>query len=251
VPTRNSSQGGLLKTEVAGNSYEDFMKKKRADDANFQKEFPVQLPDTFKGGSSENSPKSKAARKEAEALRDSLIAQGYNAAVKHTTSSYAAYGKGTVTTSSFKVFRSEGSGGALKSEISKSNLSEAAKAEIQARFEKAQARYEARMRGVKNSQALRDKEIQLIKDLQDIRERESKAQSLKSDLKPKKNELDTKVAGGSVETWYDKGTRSWVTQTKDAEGNQVGEAEYTGRGKASAKNAHDFAVGEASRRLNR
>jgi len=186
VPTRNSSQGGSLKSEVAGTSYEDFMKKKRADDANFQKEFPVQLPDSFKGGSSENSPKSKAARKEAEALRDSLIAQGYNAAVKHTTSSYAVYGKGTVTTSFFKVFRSEGSGGALK-----------------------------------------------------------------SDLKPKKNELDTKVAGGSVETWYDKGTRSWVTQTKDAEGNQVGEAEYTGRGKASAKNAHDFAVSEASRRLNR
>jgi len=186
VPTRNSSQGGSLKAEVAGNSYEDFMKKKRADDANFQKEFPVQLPDTFKGGSSENSPKSKAARKEAEALRDSLIAQGYNAAVKHTTSSYAAYGKGTVTTSSFKVFRSE-----------------------------------------------------------------AKGQSLKSDLKPRKNELNTKVDGGFVETWYDKEIRSWVTQIKDAEGNQVGPSEFTARGKASAKNAHDFAVGEASRRLNR
>lgn len=91
----------------AGRSYEDFITRKRADDVNFQKEFPVGLPDTFKGGSSENSPKSKAARKEAEAIRDSLIAQGYKAAVKHTTSSYAAYGKGTVTNSSFKVFRSE------------------------------------------------------------------------------------------------------------------------------------------------
>lgn len=227
------------------------MKKKRADDANFKKEFPVELPDTFKGGSSENSPKSKAARKEAEALRDSLIAQGYAAAVKHTTSSYAAYGKGTVTTSSFKVFRSEGSGGALKSEISKSNLSDSAKAEIQARFEKAQARYEARMRGVKNSQALRDKEIQLVKDLQEIRERESKGQSLKSDLKAIKKELNTKVEGGSIETWYDKSNRLWVTQTKDAEGNQVGDADFTARGKASAKNAHDFAVSEASRRLSK
>ena len=186
MPTRNSSQGGSLKSEVSGTSYEDFVKKKRADDANFKKEFPVELPDSFRGGSSENSPKSKAARNEAEALRDSLIAQGYKASVKHTTSSYAVYGKGTVTTSSFKVFRSEGSGGALK-----------------------------------------------------------------SDLKAIKKELNTKVEGGSIETWYDKSNRLWVTQTKDAEGNQVGDADFTARGKVSAKNAHDFAVSEASRRLNR
>ena len=79
----------------------------------------------------------------------------------------------------------------------------------------------------------------------------SQGGSLKSEIKPKKNELDTKVAGGSVETWYDKSNRLWVTQTKDAEGNQVGDADFTARGKASAKNAHDFAVSEASRRLSK
>lgn len=30
----------------------------------------------------------------------------------------------------------------------------------------------------------------------------------------------------SVQTWYDRKTRSWVTQLKDGEGNQVGDAQY-------------------------
>jgi hypothetical protein len=149
--------------------------------------------------------------------------------------------------------RNASQGGSLKAEVSKSNLSDDAKAEIQARFEKAQVRYEARlktrMRELKNTQSLRDKELQLIKDLQEIRERETKGQSLQSDITPRKGELNTKVEGGSVETWYDRANKLWVTQTKDAEGNQVGEAEFTGSGKASAKSAHDFAVSEASRRL--
>lgn len=29
--------------------------------------------------------------------------------------------------------------------------------------------------------------------------------------------------------WYDRHTRSWVAQLKDSDGNQVGDAEYTGR----------------------
>lgn len=78
----------------------------------------------------------------------------------------------------------------------------------------------------------------------------SQGGSLRSELTPRRGELSTKVEGGSVETWYDRANRLWVTQTKDAEGNQIGEAEFTGSGKASAKNAHDFAVSEASRRLN-
>lgn len=33
---------------------------------------------------------------------------------------------------------------------------------------------------------------------------------------------------GSVDMWYDRQTRSWVVQKKDAEGNQIGDAYYTG-----------------------
>lgn len=35
-------------------------------------------------------------------------------------------------------------------------------------------------------------------------------------------------SGLVVTTWYDRGTRSWVTQLLDAEGNQQGNAEYDG-----------------------
>lgn len=31
-----------------------------------------------------------------------------------------------------------------------------------------------------------------------------------------------------IDTWYDRSTRSWVVQLKDREGNQIGDAEYTG-----------------------
>ena len=34
--------------------------------------------------------------------------------------------------------------------------------------------------------------------------------------------------GGKIETWYDRPSRSWVSQRKDAAGNQVGEAQYDG-----------------------
>jgi len=35
-------------------------------------------------------------------------------------------------------------------------------------------------------------------------------------------------SGNHVETWYDRHTRSWVTQTLDADRNQIGEADYSG-----------------------
>lgn len=34
--------------------------------------------------------------------------------------------------------------------------------------------------------------------------------------------------GHEVVSWYDRGTRSWVTQDLDAERNQVGDADYAG-----------------------
>jgi hypothetical protein len=43
--------------------------------------------------------------------------------------------------------------------------------------------------------------------------------------------------GESVETWYDPQTRSYVTQRKDSEGNQIGDAEYAGN-RDSAAFAH-------------
>lgn len=34
--------------------------------------------------------------------------------------------------------------------------------------------------------------------------------------------------GFTLTTWYDHNTRSWITRVLDAEGNQVGNAEYDG-----------------------
>ena len=37
------------------------------------------------------------------------------------------------------------------------------------------------------------------------------------------------LSGGYyIETWYDRHTRSWVSQLKDREGSQLGDAEYSG-----------------------
>jgi len=49
------------------------------------------------------------------------------------------------------------------------------------------------------------------------------------------------VTGSSVETWWDRYSRNWVTQTKDAEGNQVGHADYTGE-RLGAAIAHVWAL---------
>lgn len=50
----------------------------------------------------------------------------------------------------------------------------------------------------------------------------------------------------SVETWWDATSRLWITQIKDAEGNQIGSASYAGS-RASAKVNHsdclDYAAG--------
>lgn len=137
----------------------------------------------------------------------------------------------------------------MRSDAPKSNLSDASKAQIQARYERAQARYKARLRALENTNKLRERELALIKDLQEIREREAKGNSVQSDAPVRKKDLDTEIEGGKVETWYDKPTRSWVTQVKDADGNQVGEAEYTGSGKESAKKVHDFWVKEGAKRI--
>jgi len=141
------------------------------------------------------------------------------------------------------------SGQSVRSDAPRPNLSDSAKAEIQARYERAQARYKTRLRAVENSQKLRERELALIKDLKEISERESKGNSVQSDAPTRNPDLNTKVEGGLVETWYDKPTRSWVSQIKDANGNQIGSAEYTGSGRDSAKKAHDFLVGEAEKRI--
>jgi hypothetical protein len=49
--------------------------------------------------------------------------------------------------------------------------------------------------------------------------------------------------GNTVDTWYDRLTRSWITQTKDAESNQVGEAQYAGN-KPDRDNDIVFAIRE-------
>jgi len=56
------------------------------------------------------------------------------------------------------------------------------------------------------------------------------------------------VEGRFVETWYDRGTTSWVTQTKDENFNQIDEAIYTGN-QDSAKFAHEAACNALLREL--
>jgi hypothetical protein len=48
----------------------------------------------------------------------------------------------------------------------------------------------------------------------------------------------TPVANGLVETWYDSQSKNYVTQAKDAQGNQIGEAKYDGT-KESANTSHN------------
>jgi len=43
--------------------------------------------------------------------------------------------------------------------------------------------------------------------------------------------------GNVVESWYDRATKYYVTQTKDASGNQIGDAEFAG-----CKQTRDFDV---------
>lgn len=42
-----------------------------------------------------------------------------------------------------------------------------------------------------------------------------------------------------LDQWYDRHTRSWVIQLKDAEGNQIGEADYSG-----TKSSSDYAMSQ-------
>lgn len=51
----------------------------------------------------------------------------------------------------------------------------------------------------------------------------------------------TIVPDGTVETWYDRKTRSYVTVRKNALGDQVGDASYDGD-RESAKLAHRWMV---------
>lgn len=46
----------------------------------------------------------------------------------------------------------------------------------------------------------------------------------------------------SRETWYDKKTRCWVTQVRDARGNQIGDAFYDGN-----RASRDASISEVDR----
>ena len=54
--------------------------------------------------------------------------------------------------------------------------------------------------------------------------------------------------GGLVETWYSKQDRSYVTQIKDSDGNQVGEAMYDGT-KADSKIAHAWSISLVNKQI--
>lgn len=65
--------------------------------------------------------------------------------------------------------------------------------------------------------------------------------------KPYKSDIDAGDVHGrvSVETWWDRYSRNWVTQINDADGNQITVgADYTGN-RPDAELAHDRAVERA------
>lgn len=53
----------------------------------------------------------------------------------------------------------------------------------------------------------------------------------------------TPTLSGEVETWYDRTSRNWITQTKNQQGYQQGEATYTGH-RIDAAHAHRRHVAE-------
>ena len=55
------------------------------------------------------------------------------------------------------------------------------------------------------------------------------------------------TSGGYVETWYNRDERAWVTQHKDREGNQQGDADYCGD-KARAMAHHQWLVAKLANR---
>jgi hypothetical protein len=44
----------------------------------------------------------------------------------------------------------------------------------------------------------------------------------------------------SIKTWHDKHTKSWITQIKDEQGNQIGEAAYDGNKKSRDASIKEF-----------
>jgi hypothetical protein len=50
---------------------------------------------------------------------------------------------------------------------------------------------------------------------------------------------------GYVQSWYDRHTRMWVTQRKDREGNQIGDADYD-QTKAGMSLAHTWKIDAAN-----
>lgn len=55
-------------------------------------------------------------------------------------------------------------------------------------------------------------------------------------------EFDSKPA--KVDTWYDRNSRSWVTQTLNAAGDQIGDSSYAGT-KEGSKHDHDYHLRQA------
>lgn len=49
-----------------------------------------------------------------------------------------------------------------------------------------------------------------------------------------------------VRTWYDRAIRSWVTQIVDEEGNQIGDASYSG-----SKSGRDFDIRTAKEMIQK
>lgn len=43
----------------------------------------------------------------------------------------------------------------------------------------------------------------------------------------------------TVETWFDRSSRNWITQIKDLDGNQVGDALFAGRRDSAVVNHSD------------
>ena len=54
-----------------------------------------------------------------------------------------------------------------------------------------------------------------------------------------------RVGEVTIDTWFDKTSRCWITAKKDADGNQIGDAEISGD-KVGAAHAHDRVITEVT-----
>ena len=80
---------------------------------------------------------------------------------------------------------------------------------------------------------------QIAKAEQAIKDIESALEVLDT-IKSKQVNMKLQIGTKTIESWYDQQSRSFVTQLKDQQGNQIGEAAYDGNSKSRTVSVNEF-----------